>query len=235
MSALQTPQRTSRRKELRETSIVTLYAKAVLFFEENRTLVYGLLVGVLLLAAAIPGYLFYQQQQQEAANTELGQILPVYEQGRFQEALNGTGDREGLVTIADEYGSTPAGNLATFYAANAYYQMEEYDRALELYQAYEKGEDLFGASAYGALGALYENRGDYQQAAEHYEQAAAQYASDFDTPRYLFQAGRAYEAAEAYDAAISAYRRVINEYPDAQQASLAEQYLARAQARNRAS
>ncbi len=231
MAALKTPEKTSRRQELRRNWLVQLYAWALLLYEENRQLVYGLGIGVLALILAVPGYVYYQQQQAEQANELLGQILPVYEQGNYDQALDGDGQRAGLLTIADDYGGTDAGNLATFYAATALYEQGEHDRALTYYQRFEKGSDFIGASAYAAEASIYETRGDMQTAGERYEQAAEQYQNKLTAPRYLLEAGKAYEEADNDAAAEEVYRRIQEEYPDSDQAEEVTRYLARVKAR----
>jgi len=231
MAALKTPERTSRRKELRQNIFVDFYARALLFYDEYRRVAQGIGVGLLVLVLAIPGYIYYHNQQEQAANQRLGQILPVYEQGNYQQALDGSGENAGLLTIADEYSGTDAGNLATFYAANALYRLEEYDRALTYFQRFEKGENFIGASAFAAQAAIQENKGNYEQAAKLYEQAASQYENKLTAPRFLLNAGQAYEEAGRYEAAMTAYQQIQEEYPDSDQASNAERYRARAKVR----
>lgn len=229
MTALKTPEKTSRRKELRQNIFVELYARALLLYDEHRRVAQGIGVAFLLLLLAVPGYIYYHQQQEQEANQKLGQILSVYEQENFQQALDGTNNRAGLLTIADDYGNTDAGNLATFYAANALYQLEEYDRALTYFQRFEKGQDFLGASAYAAQAAIHENKGNFQRAGELYEEAAVQYQNKLTAPRYLLNAGEAYEEAGQLQAAVEAYRQISDEYPESDQASTAERYMARAQ------
>ncbi len=231
MSALKTPEKTSRRQELRRNWLVQLYAYALLLYEENRQLVYGLGVGLLVLILAVPGYMYYQQQQSKQANEMLGKILPTYEQGNYEQALNGTAQTAGLLTIADEYGGTDAGNLATFYAANALYERQKYDEALTYYQQFEKSNDFIGASAYAAEASIYENKDNIQKAAERYEQAASQYQNKLTAPRFLIEAGEAYEEAGDYESAEQMYRRLKENYPDSDQAEDVERYLARVNAR----
>lgn len=234
MTALQTPERTSRRQELRKNFFIDLYARALLFYQDHKRLAQGIGVALLVLALAIPGYIYYHQQQEQQAAQRLGQILPVYEQSNYQQALNGTGNQAGLLSIADEYSNTDAGNLAAFYAADALYQLEQYDRALTYFQQFEKGNDFFGASAFASQAAIYENRGNFERAAELYEQAASQYQNELITPRYLINAGQAYEQAGQYASAVDVYQRIQEEYPDVSQASTAKKYMARAKARQEA-
>jgi tetratricopeptide (TPR) repeat protein len=233
MTALETPEKKSRRQELRQNFFIDLYARALLFYDEYRRLAQGIGVALLVLVLAIPGYIYYHQQQEQAANQQLGQILPVYEQGKYQQALDGTGDQAGLLTIADNYSNTDAGNLATFYAANALYRLEEYDRARTYFQRFEKEQDFLGASAFAAQAAIQENKGSLQKAAELYEQAASQYENKLTAPRYLLNAGQAYEEAGQYEAAMDAYQRIQEEYPESDQATKAEQYRARAEMRKK--
>lgn len=211
--------------------MVTLYAKAWMFFDENRNLVYGLLAGLVLLVAGIAGYVYYQTLQQAEAEQLLAQATPLYEQGDYRAALDGAGGTPGLLAISDDYSGTQAGNLATYYAADALYRLGEYDRALELFQAFDKTEDFIGASALAAQAAIYENRGEYGRAAELYQQAAQQFPNNLTSPKYMLSAGRAYEEAGDFAAAITMYERIQDEYPDSNQAQDVGRYLARAEAK----
>lgn len=232
MAALKTSQqKTSSRKELREDRMVTLYARAWMFYEENRRLVYAAAAGVVVLIAAVAGYIVYMNQQQAEAERLLAQIVSTYEQGEYQAALEGTAGTPGLLAIADDYGRTDAGNLATYYAADALYRLGEYDRALELFEDFDKDEDFIGASAYAAQAAIYENRGEYEQAAAMYEEAADQFENDLTSPQYLLQAGRAYEEAGDFDAAQRAYAQVEEDYPESEAAQDVSRYLARVRAK----
>jgi tetratricopeptide (TPR) repeat protein len=229
--AVQTSERTSERQKARQNLLVTLYARTLLFFDENRNLAYGILAGLVLLGAGIAGYVYYQNQQAQQAQRALGQVVSTYEQGNYQVALDGTESTPGLIDISNQYGGTAAGNLATYYAADALYQTGQYDRALTFFQRFEKDDDVIGASAYAAQAAIHESRENYDRAGELYQQAATFYESDFTTPRYLLSAGRAYEQAGSYAAARSAYERIQNDYPDTPQAEDATRFLARIEAR----
>lgn len=233
MSALKTSQSkdTSSRNELREDRIVTLYARAWMFFDENRNLVYGGLAGLVVVLVGIAGYAYYQSQQQAEAEQLLAQVARTYEQGNYRQALDGTGTSQGLLAIAENYSGTQAGNLATYYAADALYRMGEYDRALEFFREFDKTEDFIGASAYAAQAAIHETRSEYEQAAELYQQAAEQFPNSLTTPKYLMEAGQAYEEAGNFETAIAMYERIEEEYPDAEQAQEVPRYIARARAK----
>ena len=161
--------------------------------------------------------------------------MRTYEQGNYRAALDGTGDAMWLLAITDDDGSTQAGNLATYYAADALYRLGEFDRALELFQEFEATEDFIGASALAAQAAIYANRGEFERAASLYVDAAEQFPNSLTTPKYLMSAGKAYEETGNYAAAISAYQRIEDEYPESSQAQQVPRYIARAEARADAS
>lgn len=231
MSTLNPPKRISKRHELREDAVITWYARAWGYFDQNRMLVYGMLAGLLVVVLGIVGYVLYQNQQSQEAEQMLGAVVGLYEQGSYQEALDGTADRLGLLEIADAYGGTSAGNLAHFYAADALYNLGEYDRALDHFQAFDRIDGFIGASALAGEAAVYENLGEYERAADRYLDAARFFENELGSPRYLLSAGRAFEAAGAFAQAQSAYEQIRDDYPNSDLANQADIYIARAAAR----
>lgn len=235
MSSVLDTSRQPKRKQRREDRLVTFYARAWGFFDRNQTLVYGVLAGLVVVALAVVGYLYYQNQQEEAARQALAQVTAAYQNGNYEAALQGdttgTGSATGLLGVVDEYGGTPSGNLARFYAADAYYNLGQYDQALSMLQDYDEGDDLFGAGALAMEAAIHENQGALGEAGERYLDAAERYPSEFVAPQYLLSAGRAFEEAGRYDDALSAYQRIGEAYPDADAAQEAQRYIARARAR----
>lgn len=231
MSTLNPPKSISKKHELREDRVVTFYARAWEFIDQNRTLVYAALGALVLLTAAIVGYVVYQNSQEAEAEELLAQTIYLYEEGSYQQALDGTADRLGLLEIAEEYGGTQAGNLAHFYAADALFNLGEYDRALEHFEAFEKSEDFIGASAIAGEAAVYEERDEFARAADLYRRAAYHFENELTTPEYLLRAGRAYETAGSFDRAVEQYEAIQDEYPESNQASNIEVYIARAAAK----
>jgi tetratricopeptide (TPR) repeat protein len=224
---------TSARQEMRQDGLVTLADRALYFVEDHRALVIGALAAVVLTALGVIGYGAYQEQQEAAAQEDLAQIVSVYERGAYEAALEGTGDRPGLLTVIDAHGGTKTANLARYYAADAYFQLGQYDEALRYFEAYDKAEDFLGAGAIEGQAAIYENRGEFARAAEQYERAATHFDNTLTSPRYLLSAGRAYEEAGDLDAARRVYETVRDDYPDSAPAREAPRHLARVQAQGR--
>ena len=191
------------------------------FFEDHRTAILAVIVGLVVLALAILAWRSWQSRRSEEGQRLLGAILTEYEAGNWQAALDGTDAAPGLLEIADDYGSTATGEQATFFAADAYYQLGQTDRALELFEDYD-GDGLLGAAALAGQAAILEPT-DTGRAASLYEQAASEYESPASTPGYLLDAARAHLAAGDAGAAQTVLQTVLDDWeqtPEAQRAQL---------------
>lgn len=229
MSMLDAP-RTSRRHQLREDQLATAAAVSVGFFEEHRTPLIAAAAGLVVVVAAIVGYGVVQNNRDSQAAEMLGSVLATYEQDQLAEALDGTADGPGLIEIADRYGSTATGNLATFYAADALYQLGRLDEAMEYFKRYDAGADILGASALAGQAAILEQRGDHAEAARLFRRAADVYDSPATSPDYLMSAGRTYEAAGDAIGAREVYEQFLDSYGETPSAPLIEALMAQAEA-----
>ena len=210
------------RAEERQDRFQTSVARSRSFFEENRTLVIGALVGVVALVLAIFAFTAMRSNQTAEAGEALGGILTAYESGDFETALAGTDTNPGLLDIADEYGSRTA---APFFAADALFQLGRYDEAAEYFDMVDLG-GLFGASAVAGRAAIHEMEGQHEEAAELYERAARAYEGPATTPGYFLDAGRAFQAAGDLSGAERAYQAILDDFEDTPEATTAAVELA---------
>lgn len=231
MATLNPPKSISKRHELRQDKVVTVYARAWEFFDQNRMTVYLILGGILVIILGLFGYGYMQSQKGLEAQERLGNILNVYDSGELQTALDGTEVHAGLFAIADEYGNTAAGNLAQFYAADALFRLGNFDQALEYFGNFSKDDNLIGASAYAGEAAIYEIKEDFARAGDLYRRAAVVFENELTSPEYLIAAGRNYEAAGSNDEAHDAYSVVKEKYAESQEAREIDIHLARVTAR----
>ncbi len=231
MSTLKPTKKISRRQELRQDTVVTFSAKVWQFVDRNRAIAYGALGVVVLIAAGIVGYSYLQTQRNAEAQQYLAPAVRLYEKGMFSEALEGTGIEMGLLGIAEEFGSTDAGNLAHFYSADALFRQGDLDRALEHFEQVEKSANYVGASALAGEAAVYEAKGEHRHAAELYKRAALVFPNEVQSPGYLIDAGRAFENAGDYARAIETYELVSKDYAESAQARNVDMLVARVEAK----
>ena len=213
--------------ELREDALTTGAANALTYANDNRGLLIGAVVAVVLLIALAVGWSARQEGRDTEAATLLSRALVPYEAAEYEAALDGADGRPGLLAIADDYGSTAQGKLAAFYAGNALYELGRMDEALAQFQAYGAEESVIGASALAARASILEAKSEYADAAKLYERAAEAYPTAAAAPEYLFGAARAYEAAGDYTAAEGALETLRSEYGTSALANEAEITLAR--------
>lgn len=220
------PRPDKERGEAAEEAVSTAYVRARTFVEEYRTVLIATGIGIAVIFLATLGYFYWQHGQGQQANEHLGAILPVYEAGEFERALQGTDGLLGLEAIADEYRRSAAGNLAAFYAGHAHFQLGQYDQADGFFERY-RGDELLEASALAGRAAAAEERGDHRRAARLFEEGARTYRTAGSAPDHLLSAARNHEAAGDLDAARRAYETIEELYPDAPAAASVAVYIAR--------
>lgn len=215
--------------DLREDGLQTAALGASAIFETYRTQILIGIAALVLLIVGIVAFTMWRSNQQAQAQLALGSILNEYTAGNFESALEGTDDAPGLLEIAEDYGSTPTGQQATFFAADALFQLGRTDEADALFADYD-GDGLLEASALAGRASIAEQKGEHAAAAALYSQAATAYVSPATSPGYLLDAGRAYAEAGDTEASVAALEQVVDEYGDAPEALTAQTELGRVQA-----
>ena len=227
MSTYKAPKRMTRRQELREDKVVTVFSQVMDYFDENRNVVYGILGGLVLIVIMGFGYGFFKDQQENQAQVALSRAARLYENNNWRAALDGEGNTVGLLEVVEQYSGTKAGNLAIYYAADSYYGLGEHEEALKMFERFDHNADAIGAGAYAGEAAIYEDMGDFDNAADRYKKAALIFENDFSSARYLANAGRNYERAGEFDEAREVYAMIKEDFPDSEQAGNVDMFLAR--------
>ncbi len=215
--------------ETQENVNDTLSAGTFDFIKKYQQYIY---IGLGVLVLAIAGVVFFNEQQKsknEEAFNEMFHATQQFEADSIDLALNGrAGEFMGLQEIADDYGSTDAGNLAKYYVGVGYLQQGRLDEGLDALESFSKGDNLLSMAAYSALAFGYEDKGDVSKAANYFEKAAnTPSANDRYTPYLLMQAARCYETLNEPDKARKLYEKIRDQYPLSAEGSRVEKYLAR--------
>ena len=190
------------------------------FFEKNSKMVVVAIVVVFALAAAIFGYkkviveprmnkaqemLFEAQYKFEAHNAD------------YALALNGDANTPGFAQVVEQYGNTPAGNLARMYAAACSLRLGELEQAQTYINSFKSVKGVPGAiinaMAIGIKGDIAVENGDNAKAAKLFEQAAKSSDNDFTTPMYLRKAALAYKAMGEAAKADALLKTINEQYP----------------------
>lgn len=220
------------RKEIKEDQLVTTYFTARTWIEQNRRLVNYIVGSVVVLVVAIVVWTQKQKDWNETATTLLARISPVYEQARYEEAINGVPQEgaQGLETIVQEYGSTPAGEIAKLYLANSYAALGQYEKALEYYDDVDLDDPLLYSAALAGKGICLEHLGRYEEAAKSFEKAAVKGLKDIQAAENFQRAALNYASAGEKEKAIELLTKIKKEYPTSPAARDVEMLLAQVSA-----
>jgi len=190
------------------------------FLEENAKQV-GIAIAAVVAVVLI--FFLYNTQIAEPkakeAGTEMAQAVKWFEADSMSLALNGNSANYGMLDIIEEYGSTPSGNSAHYYAGLAYYALGEYENAISYLDKYSASDVAAAAIAEGAIGDAFVELGQMDDALDYYLKAANTTDNDFTTPLYLWKAGLVYESMEKNSKAVALYERIAEEYPESRQAA----------------
>ena len=204
------------------------------FFQRNRTVLLGAVVGPILLVA---GFLLYQTliqkpNEREAAE-QMRQAQIQFEQDSFSLALTNPGlDYPGFLDIVDDYGSTPSGNLAKYYAAVSYLNLGKYDAALDYAQDFNAKGTLLPAMKFGIIGDAQSELGNMDAAIDAYEDAVDAAGENYVTGGYfLNKYGMLLMQQNRNDEAREAFRRLKRDYASSNEAQQADKYLGMLDAR----
>jgi len=223
--------RNSSEKEEVIVDVEEVYSKTEDFINDNQNHIITI-VGVLV--AIVVGFYAYNRVYLEPLDQEAHGQMFVAEQyfnkDSFELALNGDGNYLGFIDIADEYGSTTAGNLAHYYAGICYLRTGRFEDAISELETFSDGGEILGAVALGAIGDAHMELEDVDEALSFYEKAATASENNFTSPVYLQKAGFAAEKVGSYDKAIDYYTQIEEDYPTSTEGRNAAKYIARAEA-----
>jgi tetratricopeptide (TPR) repeat protein len=207
--------------------------KILLFFNKYQNVIYGVVIGVLVVILAILAFnRFYLQKKNAEASAQIVQPIKWFTQGdtaSLKKSLEGDDENDGFLDIASSYKITKTANTANYYAGLAYMKLGQKDEALEYLTKFKKKEDVLWYACQAAIGDLYDDKGDEGKAISYYEKAAKG-KDPFFTPITLFKLGQMYERKGDWKKALDSYEKIEkNFYNEYNKMSIA-QYVERAKA-----
>ncbi|MBP5770920.1 MAG: tetratricopeptide repeat protein [Bacteroidaceae bacterium] len=195
----------------------------------KKHIIYGCCAIVLIAAAWICYAQFISKPRNQKANEALFKCETYFSQENYEKALNGDGQGcIGFLKVADEFGSTKAGNLAHLYAGICYAQTEKFEEAkAELDHFSTKGDIIISPAALGLLGNVYANLGQNDKAIEYLLKAAKSADNASLSPTFLLQAGELYEAIGKPEKAHDCYKEIKNRYVNSMAYQDIDKYIER--------
>jgi tetratricopeptide (TPR) repeat protein len=203
------------------------------FFKKYKDILIYTVGGLILIITVYVGYReFVSKPQQKEALEQM--IIPqnYFEKDSFRLALEGQGWLgEGEVALEPGFkaiakSSTPAGNLANFYAGVCCLKLGEYNQAIEYFGKFKSDDEIFAPRALANIGNCYVELGELDKAAQYFERAAHK-KDNIASPSYLKKATVVYEKLGQYSKALELYEEIKYRYPDSSEANTIDKYIER--------
>jgi predicted negative regulator of RcsB-dependent stress response len=198
--------------------------KAESFFATNKNILSIIGGAIVAIALGIFGYNYWTKQQNVEAQTAMFDSVYYFEADSLDLALQGTGGNAGLLEVAENYGSTAAGNLAKYYVGVAYMKQGKFDDAITYLTDYSSSDLVIQGKAYALIGDAYLEKGDANEAVSYYKKAVDYKSNKQMTPGYLMKLGLASEEAGDTKGAIDAYGELVEKYPTSTSSLAATKY-----------
>lgn len=183
------------------------------FFEDNQK---PIGIGFIVLVALIAlGWIFktqYIEPQKKEAQAEMFYAQYNFEADSFRLALEGDGMNSGFLKIIDDYSSTPAGNLARYYAGVCYLHLGEFENAKKYLSDFSSDDDVLNSYAIGLIGDAEVELGNDDAAIAQFKKAIAE-GNKVVAPIFLEKLGNLYEKLGKTDEAVKAYQQIKDDYP----------------------
>ncbi len=197
------------------------------FFEANKMMILGVLGGLVLI---VGGWLGYKYMYQEPKNTEaleqMYQAEFLFQKDSFDMALNNPGGGfAGFAEIAENYGGTPAGNLAKYYAGVCCLNLNKIEEAKTYIEDFDASGLIMPILKEGVLGDIYAELNDFNTALKHYEKATTIKENEFLTPVYLKKLGILREKLGDKEGALKAYKEIKIKYSDMPDGNNIDKYI----------
>ena len=217
---------TKKEEDLRQQNMVEAVSKTEEFFKKYANLMYGCIIGILVIALCILAYnRFILQPKKQQATDQMASAERWFDAGEYELALNGDNNDLGFEDIISQYGSkAPA--AVYMYAGVCKLQSGQFEEAIDFLKKYNGNDPIMKARAQACIGDCYVELKDYTTAIEWFTKAAKTTDNAF-AAAYLLKAGIAAEAQGNNEQALSFYKEIKDQWNSAPEAMEIDKYISR--------
>lgn len=200
------------------------------FLEKNqKNIITGLVIVVVLVGAFLAYHYLHKTPLNEKAQAAIFKGERYFQNGEDSLALFGNGnDYIGFEAIINQFKGTKSADLAHAYAGLSYSRIGNNEKALEHLKKFKGGDLLVTPAITGAIGDVYMNMGQADQAIENFLKAAKEADNEMLSPIYYKKAGEAYLSKADYDKAIEIFTQIKETYLNAPESREADKFIQQA-------
>jgi tetratricopeptide (TPR) repeat protein len=214
-----------------EAQVGEMFSRSEKFVETyKKHILTGAAIIVLLVIVVLAGRQYYFIPMEHEAQDAIFMSENHFANQEWALALNGDSvNYAGFLAVADEYGLTATGKLASAYAGLCYYHLGNYEEAEKYLSKYSSSETVFSPAIKANIGDCYAGMGKIEEAIKYFKSAASAANDEILSPFYLKKAATAYETGlQDYKNALEIYTQIKNKYPSAYEAQTIDKYIERA-------
>ena len=200
------------------------------WYEENANIANIVVAVILALVLIVIAYQnWYQPKQELAAQNAIFKAQYWFEQDSVAKALNDPSN--GFLTVANNYGSTKAGNLAKYYAGLSYYNLGDFANAEKYLAKFNpKADEILGGLAIATLADAQMENKNQDAALKNYKKAANFSSNEASSPFLLLKAGMAYDYTGNSKEALTFFNKLKSDFPNSSEATEANKYIGKIEA-----
>lgn len=199
----------------------------------KKPIIYGV-VGLAVLIGGWYAWNTYVESNQKKAVQAIWKAEQMFERDSFAVALNNPGGGyEGFLGIISKYGSTPAGNMAHYYAGICYLNLGKFDEAIKELESFSPSGEVSPTMKAGALADAYSEKQDFAKALKLYKEAASAGSIEDIKAMYLKRYAMLSEKQGDVASALEAYKEIKGKYAQTSDARDIDKYIARAESKKK--
>jgi tetratricopeptide (TPR) repeat protein len=199
----------------------------------KKPIIYGV-VGLAVLIGGWYAWNAYVDSNQKKAVQAIWKAEQLFERDSFAVALNNPGGGyEGFLGIISKYGSTPAGNMAHYYAGICYLNLGKFDEAIKELDSFSPSGEVSPTMKAGALADAYSEKQDFAKALKLYKEAASAGSIEDIKAMYLKRYAMLSEKQGDVASALEAYKEIKGKYAQTSDARDIDKYIARAESKKK--
>ncbi|MBO5444974.1 MAG: tetratricopeptide repeat protein [Muribaculaceae bacterium] len=165
--------------------------------------------GILLVAAVTFAYIYLYRIPQN------NKAMEAYNKVELSSMGNDSISANAYKKVADEFGSTTAGNLAALSAGESFYNAGNYAEAAKYLKEFSSSDEVMAANAKILLGDCYVNMKKYDDAIDAFKSAVKEADGNPQiAPRAILKQAVVYDELKKYGDALKCYESIKKDFPE---------------------
>lgn len=165
--------------------------------------------GILLVAAVTFAYIYLYRIPQD------NKAMEAYNKVELSSMGNDSISANAYKKVADEFGSTTAGNLAALSAGESFYNAGNYAEAAKYLKEFSSSDEVMAANAKILLGDCYVNMKKYDDAIDAFKSAVKEADGNPQiAPRAILKQAVVYDELKKYGDALKCYESIKKDFPE---------------------